>query len=139
MIYVLDTDHISLDQHAHPVVSARINAHAPEEIAVSVISLEEQVRGWLAVLRAAKTSTARCQAYIRLRMTIEYFASIQLLDYDLAADDLYEQMRRQGVRIGTQDLRIAAIVLRHNGTLVTRNSRDFGQVPGLILEDWSAE
>lgn len=70
-------------------------------------------------------------------MSVEYFASITLLNYTLAADALVIDLRRQGVRIGTQDLRIAAVALTHSATLVTRNERDFRQVPGLTIADWS--
>jgi len=49
----------------------------------------------------------------------------------------YETLRRQKIRIGTQDLRIAAIVLAVKGILVTRNWKDFAKVPDLTLEDWS--
>lgn len=40
-------------------------------------------------------------------------------------------------RAGTQDLKIAAIVLSVNGILVTRNQRDFARIPGLVIEDWT--
>ena len=41
--------------------------------------------------------------------------------------------------IGTHYLKIAAICLAHDATLLTRNLKDFGQVPSLLVEDWSAQ
>ena len=46
------------------------------------------------------------------------------------------QLRKQRIRIGSQDLRIAAIALQHGFTVVTSNVRDFAQVPNLNIEDW---
>jgi tRNA(fMet)-specific endonuclease VapC len=72
-----------------------------------------------------------------LHEAVDFFKVVHILDLDDAADSLYQSWRRQRIRIGTNDLRIAAIALAVGGTLVTRNQTDFGQVPGLSLEDWT--
>lgn len=41
---VLDTDHVSLFQQRHPLVTQRVNAVTPEEIAITIITAEEQLR-----------------------------------------------------------------------------------------------
>lgn len=136
-MYLLDTDHVRLDQRGDPLVTARITAAGPTLVATCIVTVEEQLRGWLAVIHGARTGQQRSTAYARLRATVEYFASIRLLDYDEVADRHFMALRQAGLRIGSRDLRIAAIALRHNAVVVTRNSRDFGQVPGLLLADWS--
>jgi tRNA(fMet)-specific endonuclease VapC len=68
---------------------------------------------------------------------VTYFARVNLLDYSADAAGHFAAWRSQRVRVGTQDLRIAAMALAVGGTLITRNRRDFQQVPGLLLEDWS--
>ncbi|MFM6269436.1 MAG: type II toxin-antitoxin system VapC family toxin, partial [Dolichospermum sp.] len=67
-----------------------------------------------------------------------FFKNIQLLDFDNDAYARYQLLVLQKLkRIGTQDLRIAAITQSVNGILVTRNWQDFENVPGLLLEDWT--
>ncbi|MCI0698830.1 hypothetical protein L0337_43365 [candidate division KSB1 bacterium] len=68
---------------------------------------------------------------------IRLFASIRILDYDEEANGRYEAFRQTKIRIGSQDLRIAAIALATGSILVTRNRSDFEKVPDLMIEDWS--
>ena len=48
------------------------------------------------------------------------------------------QLRRSRVRIGSMDLKIAAIAVSRKATLLSRNRADVHQVPGLQVEDWTA-
>ena len=138
-LWVLDTDCISLFQQGHPNLTQRISAVNPEEIAVTIITVEEQLRGRFHVIRQTHSSEKLVLAYARLRATLEYFQTICQLDFDRKAYDCYTELIRQKVRIGTQDLRIAAIVISRNSILVTRNQRDFSRVPNLRFEDWTLD
>ncbi len=44
-LFVRDTDTVSLLQHDHPRVAARCSARSPHELAITVVSLEEQLSG----------------------------------------------------------------------------------------------
>ncbi len=64
------------------------------------------------------------------------FSQFNVLSFDELAAIEFEK-RAEGVRIGTMDLRIAAIALSHNFTVLTRNTVDFGKVPALKVQDWT--
>lgn len=78
-------------------------------------------------------------AYGKLRTTWDFFNTINLLDFTEEAYANYTNLIRQKIRIGTQDLRIAAIALSIEGIVVTRNQKDFGKVPDLRLQDWTTQ
>ncbi len=136
-LWILDTDCVSLFQQAHPLVSMRVNAVNPQEVAVTIITLEEQLYGRLNRIRRANSRDALISTYAKLRATMDYFKTVNLLDFDQEAYTCYAELVSQRIRIGTQDLKIAAIAISRNGILVTRNRRDFERVPGLVFEDWS--
>lgn len=138
-LYVLDTDHLSLLQRGNAAIKKRLLLISPKQIAITIISLEEQMRGWLAIINNSTSSEKRVAAYVRLRELFQDFATLPVLDYNKKADEIFQEFRQQKVRIGTQDLRIAAIVLVNNGILVTRNNVDFAKVADLEMEDWSIE
>jgi tRNA(fMet)-specific endonuclease VapC len=137
---VLDPDHLSLlqtcDVPAAVALQARLEAFSPDEVVTPVITLEEQLRGWLALMHRV-TDVQRQVAYDeRLLDLIAFFAEWEVLPFDQRAAVTCERLRQQHVRIGTMDLKIAAIALGHNALVLSGNARDFQQVPGLHVEDW---
>ena len=135
-LYILDTDHLSLYARNHPAVVTRLRA-ALAHLRTTVITVEEQLRGRLAQVAEAKDDAKQSIAYQRLVETVVLLSEFQVLHYDEKAQEYYRGLKAQRIRIGTQDLRIAAIVLAHNGILLSRNLRDFEKVPGLSIQDWS--
>lgn len=137
---ILDTDHLSaLEYRATPsafALQARLESLPLAEVATTAISLEEQMRGWLGLIRRHSDVHLQVPAYERLLRLCDFFAQWQILPFDQAAADEFTRLRRQGVRIGTMDLKIASIVVARGGTLLSRNSGDFAQVPGVHVEDW---
>jgi len=136
-LFVLDTDILTLFERDNATVAAHVAQHSPEEIAISVITVEEQLSGWYAQLRQAKRPERLAWAYRRLAATVRFLRQAQILDFDEAAIQRYEELKRLRLKARKMDLQIAATVLQHGGTLVTRNIRDFKSVPGLTVEDWS--
>lgn len=136
--YVLDTDSIGFATQYHPPMMQRIQRLAPEdEMVTTIITFGEDLSGWLPACRRAPNGAARAQAYMRLSDGLRFYKKIDCLPFDAAAATIFEQLRPLKNRIGTNDLSIAAIVLAINGILVTRNARDFQQVPNLVIEDWT--
>ncbi|NJK77429.1 MAG: type II toxin-antitoxin system VapC family toxin [Oscillatoriales cyanobacterium RU_3_3] len=136
-LWVLDTDHFSLLQRGYPQLIQRINTVSDEEIAITMVTVVEQLYGRLNQIKSANSANTMTFAYKQLEKTLEDFTNINLLAFDLDAYNCYAELVRQKIRIGTQDLRIAATVISRKGILVTRNRRDFERVPGLNFEDWT--
>ena len=140
MIYLLDTDHISLIARKSvegQKIYARLSAFSPDDIAVSIISYEEQMRGWLAEVAAARTVDKQKPKYVELARMLQYYCATPILPFDDAAIVAFQNLWLQHLRVGTMDLKIAAIAIANNAVLLTRNLSDFGKVPGLRVEDWS--
>lgn len=136
-MFILDTDHISLFQRNHPQVSARVLRTPPLELATTIITVEEQLRGRLDRIRQARSDEEIVNAYQNLLATSLYFRTITVLGFDEQAQLIFKTLRAQKIRIGTQDLRIAAIALSRGAVLITRNRQDFAVISTLKIEDWS--
>jgi len=53
------------------------------------------------------------------------------------AETIYESLYRQGFTVGELDMLIAAYCLTHDSTLVTNNLKDFKNIGGLKIVDWT--
>jgi len=61
-----------------------------------------------------------------------------VLEFDEAAAAEFQRLKQSRLRIRTTDLKMAAIALTHDATLLSRNLSDFRHVPALKVEDWTA-
>jgi tRNA(fMet)-specific endonuclease VapC len=135
-LYIFDTDHLSLYGRNHPVLIERLQERSLV-LTTTAINIEEQLRGRLAQVAEAKDGIALFNTYYWLSETVKMLSVFEVLQFTEASQTIYRDLKSQRIRIGTQDLRIASIVLAHQGVLLSRNARDFDKVPDLIVENWT--
>jgi tRNA(fMet)-specific endonuclease VapC len=138
--YVLDTDIAGLLQTAHTTVVERLRQlPASDSVVTTIITFGEDLSGWMPACRRAHGGVARARAYDHLRRGLDFYRAIICLPFDTRAASVFDRLRAQRPRVGTNDLGIAAITLSVGGVLVTRNTGDFQRISGLTIEDWSKE
>lgn len=136
--FLLDTDTLSLYQTRHPTVLTRAAAVPSGDVELPVVSLQEQSQGWLALLNQARTPAQLEAAYDLMRVRLlPAWSHFPVVPFTTSALARFEQLRSLRLNVGSMDLRIAATALDRGLTVVTRNRRDFGRVPGLPIIDWS--
>jgi tRNA(fMet)-specific endonuclease VapC len=139
---VLDTDHVSLLERGRGDdllrLRARLGLISPPDRVTTIITYEEQSRGWLAYVAGSRTLTHQVDAYRKLNHNLQLYRKIQVLEFDEHAATEFQRLRKLAVRVGTMDLKIAAIVLVHRAKLLSRNLADFHKIPNLDVEDWTS-
>lgn len=138
---ILDTDCVSLLQRENILLGSRLQANLDkfptEEIFTTIITFEEQMRGWLSFVAKSKTLEQQIYAYSKLHAFLNNFRQSLVLDFDEKAAAIFQELKSQKIRVGTMDLKIAAIAISNNAILVSRNLSDFEQVPNLAVKDWT--
>src|SRR4029078_10194560 len=132
VMYVLDSDTLTLIYTAHPKVIARQNTVPAAEIAITVVTRIEVLQGRFAFLLKAATVEDQVRAQQWLDATDGLLASIPaILSLTEQAATAFGRLRQNKKlkKIGRPDLLIAAITMANHATLVTRNLKDFRQVP----------
>jgi len=138
---ILDTDCISLLERNN-TDAARLRQRLDEEVspveaATTIITFEEQMRGWLAFIAKARTLENQIIAYGKLSRFLDNYRFIPVLPFDEVAADEFRRLQSLKIRVGTMDLKIASIALAHDALLITRNLSDFNQIPNLKVADWT--
>ncbi len=140
-MHVLDTDVLSITQvrtgEVYERLRVRLNTISPGSLYITIVTLEEQMRGWLSYISRAKSMAQQIQAYQRLQAFLDDIRLRPVLPFDDRAAAEFQRLRKAKIRIGTMDLKIAAIVLSRDATLISRNLADFRQVHGRRVEGWT--
>jgi tRNA(fMet)-specific endonuclease VapC len=139
---VLDSDILTLWTYDHKTVRERYDAVPHEEtIGITAITRMEVLGGRTAsVLKAADEEELR-KAAKRLQQVEKMLEDFQVLHVDEAAIRHFETLRvnKKTRKMGRADMLIACIALAHDALLVTRNLKDYKDVPGLRTENWAAK
>ncbi len=136
---VLDTDHLVEYQKGTSAEAHRLKQRldqAGQPYATTIVTVEELMRGWMAMVRRINDPRRQINGYMKLRQLFRFFAAWHILGWDDAAVDQFERLKLAKTRVGTMDLKIASIVLANEATLLSRNKIDFDKVPRLLVEDW---
>jgi tRNA(fMet)-specific endonuclease VapC len=137
-LFVLDTDILSLYLEGDAVVRQRVDAQPPADLAITVMSVDEQLSGWYTLTRQVRRPEDIARAYNRLAEAVQFLAGWPILPYTEQAIVRADRLKAMRLNVRVMDLRIAAITLEHGGILVSRNLRDFQRVPGLTVENWAS-
>ena len=93
---VLDTDHMSVLEWSHTPEYQRLYERlesSPQETATTIISYEEQTRGWLAYVSRARTLAQQIDAYRKLNHHLDTYREIKVLDFSERAATEFQRLR----------------------------------------------
>lgn len=139
-MFLFDTNHISVWQRGEGTEYERLcthlENHTGDQIYVCIVSFHEMVNGWNAYSAKRGSSESLVRVYLEFENILRNFSIMQLLSFDRKAAEVFDELNQQRLRVGSMDLRIAAIAIANQMTLLTQNTVDFERIPGLSIEDW---
>jgi tRNA(fMet)-specific endonuclease VapC len=138
---LIDTDHATHLKYPESDRGRRLIERldalpAAEVVGVAIVTVEERMRGWLATIAKEKLALRQVAGYRELIRLFEFYQAFEIVPFDEAAAQTFDELRGQRLRLGTMDLKIAATALTRNALLLSANRRDFERVPGLRVESW---
>ena len=135
--YLLDTSITSLLQRKHVISCSNLALHKNDDVLISTVTVEESIGGSLALLRKGKSKQQQVIAAKLVAEVVMNLGTFFVISPTVGALDRFDQLVSLKLNVGKNDLRIAAMSLEIDATVVTANVRDFSRVPTLKWEDWS--
>jgi tRNA(fMet)-specific endonuclease VapC len=138
-VYLFDTDTTSNfldDRRQNPHLRQKVLGQPAENLCISIVTVDELLRGMLALVADARSKTPLPQRYALLHKLFAALAKFNVAPYDDAAHAVFERIPVRVRQRHPKDCRIAAIALSRGMVIVTSNQSDFQQISGAQLVDW---
>lgn len=116
-----------------------MEAAKDELFGTTIINVAEQMKGWLAAINKERQAVRQVTAYRELARLFDFYSSYHIALFDEAAAIRFNDLRQAKIRVGTSDLKIAAVALTCDVLLSTANRQDFERIPGLRFANWLDE
>ena len=131
MKYVIDTDILSYFLKNYPQVVRQFEAVDPDEVATTIVNYTELLFG---AYKSAKVEQ-------KLATIKAFLDTLTMINFDKRSAEMFAQLKanlqQHGTIVADMDLMIASISVTNGCILVTNNTKHFGKIPGLRLENWS--
>jgi tRNA(fMet)-specific endonuclease VapC len=94
-LWILDTDCLTLFQIRNAAILDRVQRIPPEQLATTIVSAEEQLRGRLLIVRRSENQQKLSRAYSHLQDAILFFQDIPILAFTPEAEIIYWELKAQ--------------------------------------------
>lgn len=137
-MFFLDTDTLTRAHGGNRQIASRIQQAGEDNVATTVITVIEILRGRHEFLLKAADGAELLRAQQLLDFSEGMLRDNEIAPIDPQVASEFDRLRsvKKLKAIGRRDLLIGCIALAHRAPLVTRNVKDFEQIPGLKVENW---
>ena len=139
-LFILDTDSASLFLAGNQQLIHRVTQEVPD-VVTTIVTVQELFNGWAGRVNNPAEANNLVRIYSKLWQTTEFLKTIEILTFSELANTYHQNLILEHKILAKKrlekDMRIAAIALSVSGTIITRNRKDFSQVPDLKIEDWT--
>jgi tRNA(fMet)-specific endonuclease VapC len=121
-----------------PTLRERVTQNIPH-IVTTIVTVQELFNGWAGRVNDPAEANNLVRIYGKLWQTTEFLKTIEILTFSELANTYYQRLTLKHKLLAKKklekDMRIAAIALSVGGIIITRNQKDFSQVPDLKIEE----